>query len=69
MIPIQPGDSTIVSPCVRKCCLNEADVCMGCGRLLTEITGWMDFTAEQKRVVIAAASERVSLLHKQWGEL
>jgi uncharacterized protein len=71
MIPIQrvPVDTTIVSPCVRKCCLNETDVCLGCGRLLAEITGWMEFTAEEKRAGIATASERLNLLRKQWGEL
>ena len=28
------------SPCVRNCCLNEEDVCLGCFRVLTEITQW-----------------------------
>jgi len=28
------------SPCVRNCCLDENDICMGCFRSLTEITQW-----------------------------
>lgn len=68
MIPFRPipADSGVASPCVRNCCLNADDVCMGCGRLITEITGWTDFTAEQKRAVIAAASARIEVLRTQW---
>ncbi|QJR79782.1 DUF1289 domain-containing protein [Alteromonas pelagimontana] len=28
------------SPCVRRCCLNQQDVCMGCFRTLEEILIW-----------------------------
>lgn len=28
------------SPCVRNCCLDERDICMGCGRALAEIIAW-----------------------------
>lgn len=37
----------IPSPCLRKCCLDERDVCLGCYRRIDEITGWtaMDDTA------------------------
>ncbi|MFY8123363.1 MAG: DUF1289 domain-containing protein, partial [Silanimonas sp.] len=28
------------SPCVRHCCLDEADECLGCGRTLEEIKAW-----------------------------
>ena len=27
----------LASPCVRNCCLDEDNVCMGCGRSLDEI--------------------------------
>lgn len=68
MIPIRPVqvDSTLASPCVRNCCLNAQDICMGCGRLLSEITSWMDFTEEQKRVVKTNAAGRLEALRKQW---
>lgn len=32
--------SHVASPCVRNCCLNEDDVCLGCFRSITEITQW-----------------------------
>ncbi|QYK14557.1 DUF1289 domain-containing protein [Shewanella rhizosphaerae] len=28
------------SPCVARCGLNEADICMGCFRHIDEIVGW-----------------------------
>lgn len=33
-------DNKIKSPCVRNCCLNESDICLGCFRSLIEITQW-----------------------------
>jgi predicted Fe-S protein YdhL (DUF1289 family) len=29
-----------LSPCVRNCCLDERDVCLGCARTLDEILRW-----------------------------
>ncbi len=31
---------SVASPCVRNCCLDEQDICLGCYRSITEITGW-----------------------------
>ncbi|MEC5385384.1 DUF1289 domain-containing protein [Uliginosibacterium sp. H3] len=30
----------VASPCIRICCLDEHDVCLGCFRTLDEIRGW-----------------------------
>lgn len=46
-------------PCKRNCCLNDADVCLGCGRTLTEITGWHQATIEQKQQILLRAGERM----------
>lgn len=32
--------STIVSPCISNCCLDDKDICLGCFRHIDEITGW-----------------------------
>ena len=37
---VNSKQALIPSPCTRNCCLNEQDVCLGCFRTLTEITGW-----------------------------
>ena len=66
MIPPKPTQNNLItaSPCVRNCCLNERDLCIGCGRFIAEITGWMDFTDEQKNSVIKAAEQRLIELKK-----
>jgi len=33
-------NSAVKSPCVRNCCLDKNDICMGCFRSLDEITQW-----------------------------
>lgn len=43
---------TVPSPCVRNCCLNENDFCIGCARHLTEITQWTKYSEQQKLHVI-----------------
>jgi uncharacterized protein len=48
----------IDSPCVRNCCLNDDDICLGCGRSLVEITRWSAATDTGKQVILAAAAER-----------
>ena len=30
----------VESPCIRNCCLDDNDICMGCFRSLIEITQW-----------------------------
>ncbi len=40
MIVSENLKSDVKSPCVRNCCLNEKDVCLGCFRVLKEITQW-----------------------------
>ncbi len=38
------------SPCVRNCCLDSDDICLGCFRSMTEITQWTlvdDLTRQQ----------------------
>jgi predicted Fe-S protein YdhL (DUF1289 family) len=34
--------SDVPSPCVRNCCLDDKDVCLGCLRTLEEILLWGD---------------------------
>lgn len=48
----------IESPCVRNCCLNEADICLGCFRSLTEITQWSIANNEVKREILKFAAHR-----------
>ncbi|MFC5694365.1 DUF1289 domain-containing protein [Pseudomonas sp. GCM10022186] len=46
------------SPCVRRCCLDDADVCVGCGRTLAEICEWNQASDPRRREICAAALQR-----------
>ncbi|MBK8972908.1 MAG: DUF1289 domain-containing protein [Hahellaceae bacterium] len=53
-----PAPITIPNPCVRNCCLDRDDVCMGCHRTLKEILDWHGYTDEEKRALIEALEQR-----------
>lgn len=48
----------VKSPCVRSCCLDDADICMGCFRSLDEIKVWGMATDEERTVILAHAIQR-----------
>ncbi|MEI8647961.1 DUF1289 domain-containing protein [Paraglaciecola sp. Hal342] len=37
------------SPCVRNCCLDQQDMCVGCFRMLDEIVGWGTASSVRKK--------------------
>ncbi|MGE0372124.1 MAG: DUF1289 domain-containing protein [Gammaproteobacteria bacterium] len=57
MNPLNPDDR-VPSPCVRNCCLDGHDVCMGCFRTLAEITGWNAAGEDEKREILARCRAR-----------
>lgn len=42
----------IPSPCVRNCCLDENDVCLGCYRTIAEIMRWSEAADDEKREIL-----------------
>ena len=50
--------ATVASPCVRNCCLDENDICLGCHRSLTEICAWASSTEDEKREILARCKAR-----------
>ena len=64
------SDSTLdksSSPCVRNCCLDGDDICLGCGRALEEITGWNAATAEEKQKILQRSNERMEIRRNKWS--
>jgi predicted Fe-S protein YdhL (DUF1289 family) len=53
--PIDP----LASPCVRNCCLDDGNVCMGCGRSLQEIVQWGTASDADKTEILARSRERL----------
>ncbi|WP_320826812.1 DUF1289 domain-containing protein [Reinekea sp.] len=45
-------DERLESPCIRRCTLDVADVCIGCGRSLDDIKRWtLVSPGEQQRIL------------------
>jgi predicted Fe-S protein YdhL (DUF1289 family) len=49
---------TVESPCIRNCCLDEANVCMGCGRTLEEIVRWSQAPDAEKTEILRSSRAR-----------
>ncbi len=58
----------IASPCIRKCCLNECDVCLGCFRALSEIVTWTQTDNENRQIYLENARIRRELHLKHLGQ-
>jgi predicted Fe-S protein YdhL (DUF1289 family) len=52
-------EDIVLSPCRRECCLDDDDVCLGCGRLLSEIREWKAADSPRRREIIGLALARV----------
>ena len=52
--------ATVESPCVRNCCLDDNDICVGCYRSLVEITRWSLVDDDEKALILLAAAARCS---------
>jgi len=62
-----PASPSPESPCVRNCCLDENDVCMGCGRALEEILRWQQSTVEEREAILAASRQRLEQRRARWS--
>jgi len=56
----EPSLITIPSPCIGNCCLDQADVCIGCGRALNEITQWTVSSDSEKPQILTDAKQRLA---------
>ncbi|KAF7599495.1 MAG: DUF1289 domain-containing protein [Candidatus Dactylopiibacterium carminicum] len=46
------------SPCVRRCCLDDHNVCLGCFRHVSEITGWQEADAVARTAILLRCEQR-----------
>ncbi|GAA6184587.1 MULTISPECIES: DUF1289 domain-containing protein [Alteromonadaceae] len=54
----------ISSPCIRNCCLDQHDVCLGCNRSLEEILIWGSADDEQKINILLNTQKRENQRNK-----
>lgn len=59
-------NKSIASPCIRNCCLNEDDVCLGCFRSVTEIINWTQVNDKMREQYLQIANARQKM-HEQQG--
>ncbi|MGB1263131.1 MAG: DUF1289 domain-containing protein [Cognaticolwellia sp.] len=55
--PIESSED-VASPCVRNCCLNEQDICLGCYRHIDEIMAWRQLDNPAKADVLRQCQQR-----------
>jgi predicted Fe-S protein YdhL (DUF1289 family) len=48
----------VISLCVRNCCLDQQDICMGCFRHLDEIVGWQERSVKEKLAIKELCQQR-----------
>lgn len=48
----------VASPCIRNCCLNEDDVCLGCLRHVDEICEWGAANNIRRKCILMNAEKR-----------
>ncbi|MEK1908049.1 MAG: DUF1289 domain-containing protein [Pseudomonas sp.] len=53
------SSEVVASPCRRQCCLDDQDVCLGCGRRLAEILEWGQAPGSRRREICQAALLRL----------
>lgn len=57
---------SIESPCILICSIDEkTGYCFGCGRTSSEIAGWLAFTPEERRSVMAGLSGRLEQVERK----
>jgi predicted Fe-S protein YdhL (DUF1289 family) len=56
---IEPPRVTVPSPCRDLCQLDQAGICIGCGRSVAEITEWTRADNERRLQIRAAARARI----------
>ncbi|QJP07120.1 DUF1289 domain-containing protein [Pseudomonas multiresinivorans] len=64
--PASDAQASVASPCCRRCCLDDADVCVGCGRTLGEILEWNEADSERRRAILADCEKRRNNHSPKW---
>ncbi|TMP44366.1 DUF1289 domain-containing protein [Pseudoalteromonas citrea] len=49
---------TIEQPCIRHCCLDSHERCIGCFRMLDEILSWHTYSEREKEAVLVKCRSR-----------
>jgi uncharacterized protein len=54
----------IETPCSKVCAVDPVStLCVGCGRTVAEIAGWIGFTPAERTRIMAELPQRLAALH------
>lgn len=48
----------INKPCIKQCCLNEEEICLGCFRTFNDMCLWNKSSIEEKKEMMQRAERR-----------
>ncbi|MBN4080313.1 DUF1289 domain-containing protein [Beggiatoa alba] len=65
---VDNNNRQIASPCVRNCCLNEDDVCLGCFRHVDEIMEWSMVEDARRECILENAKKRRVEHDAKWNK-
>ena len=55
----------LISPCIKLCAVDgQTGLCLGCGRTLKEIGGWIQLGSDGRAEVMLALPERLERLRE-----
>ena len=69
IVPMSDMDRLAQSPCIRNCCLDDDDTCLGCFRSLEEIKEWSLVDDHRRQTILGNAQQRKAAhqkLHESW---
>jgi uncharacterized protein len=59
----------IQSPCIRNCCLDQDDICLGCFRSVSEIVAWGPANDEERKLILLNSNKRKKLKNSKSDSL
>lgn len=61
-----PPPDPVPTPCIKVCVVDPlSSLCIGCGRTMQEIGGWLGYGPERRAAIMAALPERLARLRAQ----
>lgn len=60
---VAASQKPMASPCIKTCALDPGSgLCVGCGRSLAEISGWIGYSDRQRASIMAELPQRLASL-------
>ena len=56
------NQNRLSSPCIRNCCLNDDNICLGCFRSIDEIMLWTQVDEQARQHFLINAERRKNVL-------